>query len=300
MAKVFNLVKESGFNALANNIRSNNAAIKQDVSNFLLGHLQHFRSNGKKLDVLQSAVDFLLTERFRDMDVIATAITFLTPIKFNTDAANGRKKWINLEGEAKAKEDAKEAQIKAKMEQNRARWSNAFENFALGREIEVDNPNFYKGCNDNVAAHLQIPAKNKEDFNQDIYALVERLNAIRIEAKLLADERNGASSDNTIALSEEVGKVKKTFDSLLKKVTASTVSISDDYLINASTKELESLDSYADEMEKAINEMTEKLSNLRGRISNASTVKANEKAAQEEEEVLRKAAEIMAARQQAA
>ncbi|AVP40183.1 hypothetical protein PSH2311_086 [Escherichia phage myPSH2311] len=160
MAKIFTLVNESGFNALANNIRSNNAAIKQDVSNFLLGHLQHFRSNGKKLDVLQAAVDFLLTERFRDMDVIATAITFLTPIKFNTDAANGRKKWINLEGEAKAKEDAKEAQIKTKMEQNRARWSNAFENFALGREIEVDNPNFYKGCNDNVVAHLQIPAKN--------------------------------------------------------------------------------------------------------------------------------------------
>lgn len=299
MAKVFNLVKESGFNALANNIRSNNAAIKQDVSNFLLGHLQHFRSNGKKLDVLQSAVDFLLTERFRDMDVIATAITFLTPIKFNTDAANGRKKWINLEGEAKAKEDAKEAQIKAKMEQNRARWSNAFENFALGREIEVDNPNFYKGCNDNVAAHLQIPAKNKEDFNQDIYSLVERLNAIRIEAKLLADERNGATSDNTIALSEEVGKVKKSFDSLIKKVTASTVAISDDYLMNASSKELESLDSYADEMEKVVSEMQDKLNNLRQRIETATTIKANEKAAAEEEEVLRKAAEIMAARQAA-
>lgn len=299
MAKVFNLVKESGFNALANNIRSNNAAIKQDVSNFLLGHLQHFRSNGKKLDVLQSAVDFLLTERFRDMDVITTAITFLTPIKFNTDAANGRKKWINLEGEAKAKEDAKEAQIKAKMEQNRARWSNAFENFALGREIEVDNPNFYKGCNDNVAAHLQISAKNKEDFNQDIYALVERLNAIRIEAKLLADERNGATSDNTIALSEEVGKVKKSFDSLIKKVTASTVAISDDYLMNASSKELESLDSYADEMEKAVTAMQEKLESLRGRISSTVATRTEQAAKAEEEEVLRKAAEIMAARQAA-
>ena len=299
MAKVFNLVKESGFNALANNIRSNNAAIKQDVSNFLLGHLQHFRSNGKKLDVLQSAVDFLLTERFRDMDVIATAITFLTPIKFNTDAANGRKKWINLEGEAKAKEDAKEAQIKAKMEQNRARWSNAFENFALGREIEVDNPNFFKGCNDNVAANLQIPAKNKEDFNQDIYALVERLNAIRIEAKLLADERNGATSDNTIALSEDVGKVKKSFDSLIKKVTASTVAISDDYLMNASSKELESLDSYADEMEKTIAAMQEKLESLRGRISSTVATRTEQAAKAEEEEVLRKAAEIMAARQAA-
>ena len=299
MAKIFNLVKESGFNALANNIRSNNAAIKQDVSNFLLGHLQHFRSNGKKLDVLQSAVDFLLTERFRDMDVIATAITFLTPIKFNTDAANGRKKWINLEGEAKAKEDAKEAQIKAKMEQNRARWSNAFENFALGREIEVDNPNFYKGCNDNVAAHLQISAKNKEDFNQDIYALVERLNAIRIEAKLLADERNGATSDNTIALSEEVGKVKKSFDSLIKKVTASTVAISDDYLMNASSKELESLDSYADEMEKTVAAMQEKLESLRGRISSTVATRSEQAAKAEEEEVLRKAAEIMAARQAA-
>ncbi|BCG44931.1 hypothetical protein [Escherichia phage EK010] len=300
MAKVFNLVNESGFNALANNIRSNNAAIKQDVSNFLLGHLQHFRTNGKKLHVLQAAVDFLLTERYRDLDVIAVAISFLTPIKFNTDAANGRKKWINLEGEAKAKEDAKEAQIKAKMEQNRARWSNSFERFAKGEDVQVDNPAFYKGCNDNVPVANQINQKVNENFNQDIYALVDRLAAIRIESALLADERNGASSDNTIALSEEVGKVKKTFDSLLKKVTASTVSISDDYLINASTKELESLDSYADEMEKAINEMTEKLSNLRGRISNASTIKANEKAAQEEEEVLRKAAEIMAARQQAA
>ena len=299
MAKIFTLVNESGFNALANNIRSNNAAIKQDVSNFLLGHLQHFRSNGKKLDVLQTAVDFLLTERFRDMDVIATAITFLTPIKFNTDAANGRKKWINLEGEAKAKEDAKEAQIKAKMEQNRARWSNAFENFALGREIEVDNPNFYKGCNDNVAAHLQIQAKNKEDFNQDIYALVERLNAIRIEAKLLADERNGATSDNTIALSEEVGKVKKSFDSLIKKVTASTVAISDDYLMNASSKELESLDSYADEMEKTVAAMQEKLESLRGRISSTVATRTEQAAKAEEEEVLRKAAEIMAARQAA-
>lgn len=299
MAKIFTLVNESGFNALANNIRSNNAAIKQDVSNFLLGHLQHFRSNGKKLDVLQAAVDFLLTERFRDMDVIATAITFLTPIKFNTDAANGRKKWINLEGEAKAKEDAKEAQIKAKMEQNRARWSNAFENFALGRAIEVDNPNFYKGCNGNVAAHLQIPAKNKEDFNQDIYALVERLNAIRIEAKLLADERNGATSDNTIALSEEVGKVKKSFDSLIKKVTASTVAISDDYLMNASSKELESLDSYADEMEKTVAAMQEKLESLRGRISSTVATRTEQAAKAEEEEVLRKAAEIMAARQAA-
>ncbi|QZI80630.1 hypothetical protein PQC55_gp128 [Escherichia phage vB_EcoP-CHD5UKE1] len=299
MAKIFTLVNESGFNALANNIRSNNAAIKQDVSNFLLGHLQHFRSNGKKLDVLQAAVDFLLTERFRDMDVIATAITFLTPIKFNTDAANGRKKWINLEGEAKAKEDAKEAQIKTKMEQNRARWSNAFENFALGREIEVDNPNFYKGCNDNVAAHLQIPAKNKEDFNQDIYALVERLNAIRIEAKLLADERNGATSDNTIALSEEVGKVKKSFDSLIKKVTASTVAISDNYLMNASSKELESLDSYADEMEKTVAAMQEKLESLRGRISSTVATRTEQAAKAEEEEVLRKAAEIMAARQAA-
>ena len=233
------------------------------------------------------------------MDVIATAITFLTPIKFNTEAANGRKKWINLEGEAKAKEDAKEAQIKAKMEQNRARWSNAFENFALGREIEVDNPNFYKGCNDNVAAHLQIPAKNKEDFNQDIYALVERLNAIRIEAKLLADERNGATSDNTIALSEEVGKVKKSFDSLIKKVTASTVAISDDYLMNASSKELESLDSYADEMEKTVAAMQEKLESLRGRISSTVATRTEQAAKAEEEEVLRKAAEIMAARQAA-
>ena len=299
MAKIFTLVNESGFNALANNIRSNNAAIKQDVSNFLLGHLQHFRSNGKKLEVLQTAVDFLLTERFRDMDVIATTITFLTPIKFNTDASNGRKKWINLEGEAKAKEDAKEAQIKTKIEQNRARWSNAFENFALGRAIEVDNPNFYKGCNDNVAAHLQIPAKNKEDFNQDIYALVERLNTIRIEAKLLADERNGATSDNTIALSEEVGKVKKSFDSLIKKVTASTVAISDDYLMNASSKELESLDSYADEMEKAVAAMQEKLDNLRGRISSTVATRTEQAAKAEEEEILRKANAIMAARQAA-
>ena len=299
MAKIFNLVNESGFNALANNIRSNNAAIKQDVSNFLLGHLQHFRSNGKKLDVLQAAVDFLLTERFRDMDVIATAITFLTPIKYNTEAANGRKKWINLEGEAKAKEDAKEAQIKAKMEQNRARWSNSFEKFAKGDEIEVDNPNFFKGCNDNVAVHLQIPAKVKEDFNQDIYNLVERLNAIRIEAKLLADERNGATSDNTIALSEEVGKVKKAFDSLIKKVTASTVAISDDYLMNASSKELESLDSYADEMESTIAKMQEKLDNLRGRISSTVAIRTEQAAKAEEEEVLRKAAEIMAARQAA-
>lgn len=296
MAKIFNLVNESGFNALASNIRSNNAAIKQDVSNFLLGHMQHFRGNGKKLDVLQSAVDFLLTERFRDFDVIATAISFLTPIKYNTEAANGRKKWINLEGEAKAKEDAKEAQIKAKMEQNRARWSNSFEKFAKGDEIEVDNPNFFKGCNDNVAVHLQIPAKNKEDFNQDIYNLVERLNAIRIEAKLLADERNGATSDNTIALSEEVGKVKKSFDSLIKKVTASTVAISDDYLMNASSKELESLDSYADEMESTIAQMQEKLDNLRGRISSTVATRTAQAEKENEEEVLRKAAEIMAAR----
>lgn len=296
MAKIFNLVNESGFNALANNIRSNNAAIKQDVSNFLLGHMQHFRSNGKKLAVLQSAVDFLLTERFRDFDVIATAISFLTPIKYNTEAANGRKKWINLEGEAKAKEDAKEAQIKAKMEQNRARWSNSFEKFAKGDEIEVDNPNFFKGCNDNVAVHLQTPAKIKEDFNQDIYNLVERLNAIRIEAKLLADERNGATSDNTIALSEEVGKVKKSFDSLIKKVTASTVAISDDYLMNASSKELESLDSYADEMESTIAKMQEKLDNLRGRISSTVAIRTEQAEKANEEEVLRKAAEIMAAR----
>ena len=296
MAKVFNLVNESGFNALASNIRSNNAAIKQDVSNFLLGHMQHFRGNGKKLDVLQSAVDFLLTERFRDFDVIATAISFLTPIKYNTEAANGRKKWINLEGEAKAKEDAKEAQIKAKMEQNRARWSNSFEKFAKGDEIEVDNPNFFKGCNDNVAVHLQIPAKNKEDFNQDIYNLVERLNAIRIEAKLLADERNGATSDNTIALSEEVGKVKKSFDSLIKKVTASTVAISDDYLMNASSKELESLDSYADEMESTIAQMQEKLDNLRGRISSTVAIRAEQAEKDDDDEILRKAAEVMAKR----
>ena len=299
MAKSFNLVNESGFNALANNIRSNNAAIKQDVSNFLLGHLQHFRANGKKLDVLQAAVDFLLTERYRDLDVIAVAISFLTPIKYNSDGANGKKKWINLEGEAKAKEDAKPEQVKTKMEQNRARWSNSFERFAKGEDVQVDNPAFYKGCNDNVPVANQINQKVNENFNQDIYALTDRLAAIRIEAKLLADERNGATSDNTIALSEEVGKVKKSFDSLIKKVTASTVAISDDYLMNASSKELESLDSYADEMESTIAKMQEKLDNLRGRISSTVATRTEQAAKEEEEEVLRKAAEIMAARQAA-
>lgn len=296
MAMKFEIANESGFNALATSIQTGNATIKQDISNYLLGNLQHFRTNGKKVEVLQVAVDFLLTERFRDFDVIATAITFLTPVKFNMEAANGRKKWINIEGEAKTKDDAKEAQIKAKMEQNRARWSNSFERFAKGDDIMVANPAFFKGCNEGKAVHLQIEEKKAENFDQCIFALVDRLSAIRIETQLLADERNGASSDNTIALSLEVGKVKTSVDNMLKKVNNADTSITDDYISGASDKELETLNSYAVEMETVLEKMTAKLESLRGRISNVVDARATEKAASEEEEVLRKAAEIMAQR----
>lgn len=300
MAKVFDLVKENGFNALATNITTGNAAIKNDVSNYLLGNLHHFNVNGKKVDVLQRAVDFLLTERFRDFDVIQTAITFLTPIKFNTEAANGRKKWINIEGEAKAKDDAKEAQIKSKLEQNRARWANSFGRFAQGDDILVDNPAFFKGCNDNKPVAEQIEQKKAENFSQCIYALVDRLNAIRIEAKLLADARNGANTDATIAHSLEMGKVKVSIDNMQKKVAKTDELVTDEYINGASEKELESLNSYAVEMENVLKAMSDKLVALRGRISSVTDARATEKAAAEEEETLRKAAEIMAARNAAA
>lgn len=296
MAKLFDLVKENGFNALASTIKTGNVQIKQDVSNYLLGNLQHFRANGKKIDVLQAAVDFLLTERYRDFDVIATAIKFLTPVKFNTEAANGRKKWINIEGEATAKEGAKESQIKDKLDQNRARWSNSFEKFATGGKTLVDDPRFYKGCNDNKPVTEHIPAKVEEDFSQDIYALCDRLNAIRIEAQLLADERNGATSDNTIALSLDFGKVKTSFDSMSKKLIKQDEAITLEYVAGASDKELESLTSYADEMEKTIAAMTEKLNAVKSRIVNEVEGRAHQKAVAEEEETLRRAAEIMASR----
>lgn len=293
MAKVFDLVKESGFNALASAITGSNTQIKQDVSNYLLGNLQHFRANGKKVDVLQRAVDFLLTERYRDYEVIATAIKFLTPIKFNTEAANGRKKWINIEGEAAAKEGAKESQIKDKLDQNRARWSNSFEKFATGGKTLVDDPRFYKGCNDNKPAAEHIPAKKEEDFSQDIYFLCDRLAAIRVEAQLLADERNGATSDNTIALSLGYGSVKTSFDGLSKKLVKQDELITVEYVSGASNKELESLTSYTDEMEKVIATMQAKLDAVKARVSGEMETRANNKAREEEEETLRKAGEIM-------
>lgn len=299
MAKIFDIANESGFNALASNIRSGNAAIKQDISNYLLGNLQHFRHNGKKVDVLQAAVDFLLTERFRDFDAIATAITFLTPVKFNTEAAHGKKKWINIEGEAKAKADAKEAVIKAKSDQNKARWSNSFERFAKGDDILVDNVDFFKDCNKDKPVSQHIEAKVLENFNQDIYALVDRLNAIRLEIKLKADERNGATSDNTVALSLEVGKVKMSIDNLSKKVEKAETAISAEYVEGASDKELESLTGYADEMDKVIAAMQERIDAMRGRVNAVVEARATVKAQADEDEVLRKAAEIMAARQAA-
>ena len=60
MAKVFDLVKAEGFSTLATAIRNSTAAMRQEVSNYLLGNLQHFRMNGKKVDVLQEAVDLIL------------------------------------------------------------------------------------------------------------------------------------------------------------------------------------------------------------------------------------------------
>ena len=63
MAKVFELVKAEGFSALATAIRNSTAAVRQEISNYLLSNLQHFHVNGKKVDVLQEAVDLILTRR---------------------------------------------------------------------------------------------------------------------------------------------------------------------------------------------------------------------------------------------
>ena len=298
MAKVFDLVKAEGFSTLATAIRNSTAAMRQEVSNYLLGNLQHFRMNGKKVDVLQEAVDLILNCRYRDLDVVEITLRALTPLDFSTEAANGKKKWITVVGEKVAKDQGDPKKIKATKEANTAKWANSFEVFAKGEALAVQNPDFFKGVNDGKKEGEAgwINEKVSEDFNQDIYALVDRLKEIQVLKALAKAERDGASSDSVIAQSITIGNIKKSLDNFTKKAIAAIDKVSIDYIENASEEELKSLDSYGDEMEKEIQRMQDKLDEMRNAVQAAQATVAERARREQEEKILAEAQAIMAAR----
>lgn len=302
MAKVYDLVKAEGFASLATEIRNATASGRQLVSQYLVSNLHHFHRNGKKVDVLQEAVDTILSERYRDLEVIEIAIRALTPVSFNTEAPAGsrHKKWINIEGEKAPKEGADEKAIKKRNDENKARWLNVFEKFAKGEEIAVDNPEFYKGCNDGKPVNEQIEAREMENFSQNIYALVDRLKEIQHLKNVKRAEREGAPSDAVEALSLKVGTVKKSLDSNAKKLKETLDLVTVDYVNNASESELDSLEGYADELEKRVQEMQAQILIIRGRVTEAASTLNERKQREEEEAALAKAAAIMARRNEQA
>lgn len=300
MAKVFDLVKAEGFNTLATAIRNSTAAVRQEISNYLLSNLQHFHVNGKKVDVLQEAVDLVLTERYRDIDVVEITLRALTPIDFTTEAGHGKKKWINIVGEKVAKDQGDPKKVKQTKEANTAKWRNSFEVFAKGEPLLVQNPKFFKGVNDGLKEEDEKweDEKKAEDFNQDIYALVDRLKEIQTLKAVAKAERDGASSDAVIAQSLNVGATKRSLDTLYGKVIGALGKVSEDYIGNASEEELKALDSYGDEMEKTIAKMQEKLEAMRQAAQQALATVEARRQQEHDDKVLAEAQAIMAARSQ--
>lgn len=300
MAKVFDLVKAEGFNTLATAIRNSTAAVRQEISNYLLSNLQHFHVNGKKVDVLQEAVDLVLTERYRDIDVVEITLRALTPIDFTTEAGHGKKKWINIVGEKVAKDQGDPKKVKQTKEANTAKWRNSFEVFAKGEPLLVQNPDFFKGVNDGLKEEDENWKAEKvaEDFNQDIYALVDRLKEIQTLKAVAKADRDGASSDAVIAQSLNVGATKRSLDTLYGKVIGALGKVSDDYIGNASEEELKALDSYGDEMEKTIAKMQEKLEAMRQAAQQALATVEARRQQEHDEKILAEAQAIMAARSQ--
>lgn len=300
MAKSFELVQVEGFSVLADSIRKSTASARQEISQYLLSNLQHYRANGKKVAVLQEAIDLILTERYRDLDVVEITLRVLSPLSFTTEAAAGckRKKWINIEGEKNASDVSDPKKVQKQQEQNKARWSNVFEQFAKGNTIAVQNPAFYKGCNDGKKeTDLDFqPEKLDENFNQDIYAMVDRMKDIQVEKAQLKAQRDGDSTDSVIAHSEAVGTVKKSLDTLSAKIKTALDKVDLDYINGATTAELGSLDSYAEEMQKKLDAMSEQLDILRDRCGRAKESRAEQEVRDEEEKALALAAEIMARR----
>lgn len=300
MSKVFELVKVEGFSALANAIRNSTAAMRQEVSNYLLSNLQHFHVNGKKVDVLQEAIDLILSQRYRDLDVVEITLRALTPIDFTTEAANGKKKWINIVGEKVAKDQGDPKKVKQTKEANTAKWRNSFEVFAKGEPLLVQNPDFFKGVNDGLREGDDNWKDEKvaEDFSQDIYALVDRLKEIQTLKAVAKAERDGASSDAVVAQSLNVAATKRSLDTLYGKVIGALGKVSDDYITNASEEELKSLDSYADEMEKTIAKMQDKLEAMRQAAQQALATVEQRRQQEHDEKVLAEARAIMEARSQ--
>lgn len=300
MAKSFDLVKVEGFETLASAIRNNVSAARQDVSNYLLSNLQHFHVNGKKVDVLQEAIDTILSVRFRDLDVVEIALRALTPLEFNTESKEGvnRKKWINIIGEKVAKDQGDPKKVKTQDESNRAKWANSFGTFAKGELFQVGNHEFFKGCNDGLKEGEAgwITEKVEKDFSQDIYSLVDCLKDIQVLKQKAKAARDNAPSDTVEALSLSVGTIKKSMDSLAKKANESLDKVTADYINNATVAELDNLDGYGDEMEQKIAILTAKLADMRSTIATAKQAAADREQAAKDEAVLAQAAAIMAAR----
>lgn len=298
MAKIFDLVNADNFSVLATAIRNSVATVKQEVSNYLLSNLQHFHVNGKKTDVLQDAIDLILTQRYRDLDVVEITLRALTPIDFGTDGKNGKKKWINIVGEKVAKDQGDPKKVKTQKESNTAKWRNAFEVFVKGEALPVQNPLYLKDVNKDLKEDDAnwTSEKVSEDFNQDIYALVDRLKEIQTEKAKLKAERDGESTDAVIAHSLQVGQIKKSLDTFYGKAIAAVGKVTTDYISGASEEELKALDSYGEEMEKTLSALQDKLDAMRTQTQTALETVAQRAKQEHDEKVLREAQEIIAAR----
>lgn len=290
----FQLVKAEKFDEMADKIRKSTGTTKELISKFLLSHLHHFHVNGKKVPVLQGAIDVLLETRYRDYDVIEITLRALTPIEFDREV-KGRKKWINIIGEKQAKDQGDPKKVKAAKDANNAKWANSFERFAKGEEIEVGNPEYYRGVNDGLKETDAgfVKEKLSEQFNQDIFELVDRLKDIQTLRAELAAQRAGAPSDSVNALSLNIGNVQRPFNNSMKKLNAALDAVTTEYIENATVSELDALDGYADELEKEADALIQKLDKMRAELARVKEEAAEKARRQAEEETLAAAAAIL-------
>lgn len=193
MAKVFELVSVTEMSALGGRLSTSVKEGKELTSNYVLSALKHFFKNGKKLDVLNDAITFAVSQRPRDIDTIDMAIRLLSPLKTKVDK---KAKTLIVTGLPSVllqqdKPDVKEDAIKKKIDAERAKWANVFTPFVEGADIKVSNPDFFDGVNEGKAAGdaSVIPEEMEENFSQCIFAFTARIVEISAIKKDAADAR---------------------------------------------------------------------------------------------------------------
>lgn len=305
MAKQFDLVNLAEISTLGAALSNSTAQARLMFSQYALSAINHFAKNGKKIDVLQEQVDFLLTNRYKDLDVLAIALRTLTPIKISEAASNGKKKWITIEGTGaqvarKKNPDMKPEKVSEKNVEDNGVFNSIFAKFAAGDVIKMDNPDFYTGCNkDKVTTSPDyIPETNEETFDQDLFTYAARVKEIADLKKAAKAAREAADKGEKVVTSISTEMVAKAggYKSLLNtKVTNILDKITAEFVEQAAGGEIKSIGDALDSYEEELEELQEKIEAARELIK----AKARAAAQAEEDRILAEAERIRQEREAA-